>query len=130
MVSNVLPNIFEIGKNDSWTFLRTFFNAVFNSKHISSSKDFSKMLLKARNGPWIDRAAILILDFKIQIYFVGFELITFIVPIGMPSYDSINSKKFTSAGAPRSIFQYSDAHGRLPPTPNKLGLFHEFHCPL
>ena len=32
-----------------------------------------------------------------------FELITFIVPIGMPSYDSINSKNFTSAGAPRSI---------------------------
>ena len=40
--------------------LRTFFNAFFNSKHISSSKDFSKKLLKALNGPKMDRAAILI----------------------------------------------------------------------
>ena len=60
IASNALPNIFEIGKNGSWTFLRMFFYAIFNSKHISSSKHFSKMLLKATKGLWIDLAAILI----------------------------------------------------------------------
>ena len=51
IVSNVYKKFFGISKNASWTFLRTFFHAVFNSKHISSSKDFSKMFLKARNWP-------------------------------------------------------------------------------
>ena len=54
MVSNEFRNIFGIGKNASRTFLRTYFNAAFNSKQISSSKDFSKMLLKARNWLWIN----------------------------------------------------------------------------
>ena len=54
MVSNAFKNIFGIGKNASQTFLRAFLNAIFNSKQISSSKHFSKMLLKARNWLWIN----------------------------------------------------------------------------
>ena len=53
-------NFFWVRKNGSWAFLRMFFYAIFNSKHISSSKHFSKMLLKAIKALWIDRAAILI----------------------------------------------------------------------
>ena len=60
MVSNAFRNFFWVRKNGSWTFLRQIFNAIFNSKHISSSKHFSKMLLKATKGLWIDLAAILI----------------------------------------------------------------------
>ena len=51
---------FWVRKNGSWTFLRMLYYAIFNSKHISSSKHFSKMLLKATKGLWIDLAAILI----------------------------------------------------------------------
>ena len=51
MVSNVFQKFFEISKNASWTFLGPFFNVVFNSKHISSSKHFSKMPLNPWNWP-------------------------------------------------------------------------------
>ena len=69
MASNALTNIFGIGKNASRAFLRTFYYAAFNSKHISSDKHFSKMLLKAVNGPQIvqiDRAAIIIFFYNIS----------------------------------------------------------------
>ena len=60
MVSNNFWKIFWSGKNAYQMILRTYFYAVLNSEHISPSKDFSKMLLKARNSILIDRAAILI----------------------------------------------------------------------
>ena len=50
MVPNIDSNIINIGKNVSWTFLRTLINALFNSKQISSSKHISKMLLNTSNG--------------------------------------------------------------------------------
>ena len=50
MVPKIDSNIFNIGKNASWTFLRTLINALFNSKQISSSKHISKMLLNTWNG--------------------------------------------------------------------------------
>ena len=60
MVTNVFQNFFWVRKNGSLTFLRMLYYAIFNSKPISSSKHFSKMLLKATKGLWIDLAAILI----------------------------------------------------------------------
>ena len=47
MAPIALEKFYGVVKNASQTILRTFFYAVWNSKHIFSNKDFSKMLLRA-----------------------------------------------------------------------------------
>ena len=74
MVSNAFEIILESAKMPPWTFFMTFFNVIFNSKEISSSKQFSKLLLKDRNGLRKDRAAILFpyLGICFSLYFLAY----------------------------------------------------------